>query len=56
MGAEPDADRTVLDVAPTLAYLLRLPVALDLAGEVMTELFTEEQLRAHPVRSVPSWE
>jgi len=46
---------SVLDVAPTLAYLLDLPVAEDLPGRVLDEAFTGSWLRRHPVRTTPSW-
>jgi hypothetical protein len=46
---------SILDIAPTLAYLLDLPVAEDLPGRVITEAFTPEHLAAHPVETVPSW-
>jgi hypothetical protein len=45
---------SVLDVAPTLAYLLRLPVSDELPGEVL-DIFSERWRRQHPVRRVPSW-
>jgi hypothetical protein len=46
---------SVLDVAPTLAYLLDLPVATDLPGRVVVEAFTPEHLAAHPIRTVAHW-
>lgn len=46
---------TVLDVAPTVAYLLGLPVAQDLPGRVLTESF-DEPLVYLPPFEVPSWE
>lgn len=47
---------SVLDVAPTLAYLLNLPVAEDLPGRVLTEGFDDEWLKWQPVETVASWE
>lgn len=47
---------TVLDVAPTLAYLLGIPVATDLPGRVIAEAFTQQHLDLLPLRSTPSWE
>ena len=44
-----------LDVAPTLAYLLGLPVSQALPGRVVTEAFTAEHLASHPIRTVPGW-
>ena len=55
-GAEPDPDRTVMDVGVTIAYLLNIAEAQDLAGRVMTELFTDERLDRKPVRTIASWE
>src|SRR6185436_19435194 len=46
---------SLLDVAPTLAYLLDLPVADDLPGTVATAAFTPDHLTAHPIRRVASW-
>jgi hypothetical protein len=46
---------SVLDVAPTVAYLLGLPVADDLPGRVLEEAFTASWLRRHPPRTAPSW-
>jgi hypothetical protein len=49
---------SVFDVAPTLAYLLDLPVAEDLPGRVLEEAFTQQWLHLRPVDTwtVPSWE
>jgi tetratricopeptide (TPR) repeat protein len=47
---------SVLDVAPTLLHYLGFPVAQDMAGRVLEEVFTPEFLRENPVRSVPSYE
>jgi predicted AlkP superfamily phosphohydrolase/phosphomutase len=49
---------SVLDVAPTLAYLLDLPVAQDLPGRVLVEAFTAERLAlwAPDGKIVPTWE
>ena len=38
----------LLDVAPTLLYSLGLPVPSDMEGRVLTDVFTEEYVRAHP--------
>jgi hypothetical protein len=46
---------SLLDVAPTLAYLLDLPVADDLPGAVVTAAFTDEHLTANPIRRVATW-
>ena len=46
---------SLLDVAPTLAYLLGLPVADDLPGDVITAAFVPDHLTANPIRRVASW-
>jgi len=46
---------SLLDVAPTLAYLLDLPVADDLPGTVLTAAFADDHLTANPIRDVASW-
>lgn len=50
-----EVEATVLDVAPTLAYLMHLPVAENLPGRVLAEALEDDQLARHPVRSVPAW-
>jgi hypothetical protein len=50
------ANATVLDVAPTVAYLMGLPVADDLPGRVLSDAFTPEQLAVDPVRTTATWE
>ena len=49
---------TVLDVAPTLAYLLDLPVADDQPGRVIEEAFDPDWLVWKPAygNTVPSWD
>jgi predicted AlkP superfamily phosphohydrolase/phosphomutase len=47
---------SVLDVAPTLLYLMGLPVARDMEGRVMTEILEEDFARSHPVSVIPSYE
>jgi predicted AlkP superfamily phosphohydrolase/phosphomutase len=46
---------TILDVAPTVLYLLGLPVAKDLAGRILTDIFAPGWLDAHPPRTVPTY-
>jgi hypothetical protein len=46
----------VYDVAPTVAALLGLPVADDLEAGPRTDLFDPTYRRAHPVRSVSTWD
>ncbi|HEY8233069.1 MAG TPA: alkaline phosphatase family protein [Vicinamibacteria bacterium] len=47
---------SVLDVAPTLLYLLGLPVARDMEGRVLTEMLEPAHAREHPVTFIPSYE
>ena len=47
---------SVLDVAPTILYLMGLPIARDMEGRVLTEMLDEGFLRAHPVAFIPSYE
>jgi hypothetical protein len=47
---------SVLDVAPTILYLMGLPVARDMEGRVLTEIVDERFARAHPVTFIPSYE
>jgi len=47
---------SVLDVTPTILYLMGLPVARDMEGRVLTEIVEEEFARAHPLSFIPSYE
>jgi predicted AlkP superfamily phosphohydrolase/phosphomutase len=47
---------SVLDVTPTILYLMGLPVARDMEGRVLTEMIDDEFAHAHPVTYVPSYE
>jgi hypothetical protein len=47
---------SILDVAPTILYLMGLPVARDMEGRVMSEILDDEFTRAHPVTFIPSYE
>lgn len=47
---------SIYDIAPTVAALLGLPVANDLAGQVLSGALTGEFRTAHPVRQVGTWE
>lgn len=48
-------DVDVLDVAPTVAYALGLPVASDLDGRVVEEAFGEGWRALRPIQWVPTW-
>jgi predicted AlkP superfamily phosphohydrolase/phosphomutase len=54
-GAVPQG-ASVLDVTPTLLYLLGLPVARDMEGRVLTEILEPAFARQHPVTFIPSYE
>ena len=47
---------SVLDLAPTILYLMGLPVARDMEGRVFTEILDEDFIRSHPVTFIPSYE
>jgi hypothetical protein len=47
---------SVLDVTPTILYLMGLPVARDMEGRVLTEILDEEFTRTHPITYIPSYE
>jgi len=47
---------SILDVAPTVLYLMGLPVARDMEGRVLTEIVEDDFARAHAVSFVPSYE
>jgi predicted AlkP superfamily phosphohydrolase/phosphomutase len=42
----------LIDVAPTLLYWLGVPVPTGMDGRVLVDAFTEDYLRAHPLRTV----
>jgi hypothetical protein len=54
-GATPSR-ASVLDIAPTLLYLLGLPVARDMEGRVLTEILEPAFARQNPVTFIPSYE
>ncbi|MBC8228073.1 alkaline phosphatase family protein [bacterium] len=41
---------TLYDIAPTILYLQGRPIPVDMDGKVLTDIFTAEQLRHHPVQ------
>jgi tetratricopeptide (TPR) repeat protein len=47
---------SVLDVTPTLLYYLGFPVAKDMDGKVLTQLFEPAFVSDHPIRYVASYE
>ena len=54
-GAVP-RQASILDVAPTLLYLMGLPVARDMEGRVLTEILDEGFAHAHPVTFIPGYQ
>ncbi len=46
---------SILDVTPTVLYLMGLPIARDMEGRVWTEIVDEDFLRQHPVAFIPSY-
>lgn len=50
------ADSHLVDVAPTLLYLLEVPVADDMDGRVLQEMFDPRFLAGHPPESVTSYD
>jgi Flp pilus assembly protein TadD len=47
---------TLYDIAPTLLYLVGLPVPEDMPGRVVEKALAPEFVKAHPVAHVPSYE
>jgi hypothetical protein len=46
----------ILDLYPTMLYLLGLPVPRDVTGKVLLDALDPEFVRRHPVRTIPSYE
>lgn len=46
---------SVLDIAPTILYLYNLPVARDMDGKVLTELFDAQYLKKHLIAHISSY-
>jgi predicted AlkP superfamily phosphohydrolase/phosphomutase len=55
-SGKPPVEARIHDVAPTILALLGLPIADDMDGRVLEEIFDPEFLRRFPVRRVPSYE
>jgi hypothetical protein len=54
-GSTP-AGASVLDVAPTLLYLMGLPVARDMQGRILTEILDPAFAQDNPLTFIPSYE
>jgi predicted AlkP superfamily phosphohydrolase/phosphomutase len=47
---------SILDVTPTVLYLLGLPIAADMEGALMRDAIVPSFLAAHPPASIPTYE
>ncbi len=47
---------SILDITPTLLYMLDLPAAQNMSGKILTGLFKEQYGYDHPVSFIPSYE
>jgi hypothetical protein len=54
-GSTP-VNATLLDVAPTLLYLMGLPVARDMEGRILTEILDPAFAQDNPLTFIPSYE
>jgi hypothetical protein len=57
-GIRPGArieDASLLDLCPTILYLMGLPVARDMEGRVLSGMIEESLLRSQPVSFIPSY-
>lgn len=46
---------SILDVTPTILYLMGLPVARDMEGRALTEMVDEDFAQANPLTFIPSY-
>jgi len=46
---------SLIDICPTLLYIMGLPVAEDMDGRVCAGAFTDEFLRGHRIRTIPTY-
>lgn len=44
------SDTSILDLAPTILYLMGVPIPSDLDGQMISQMVSEHYLREHPVR------
>ena len=47
---------SVLDVTPTILYLMGLPVAADMEGKILKDAIDPEYIKHNPVRTIPTYE
>lgn len=55
VGHPVDAGFRLIDVAPTVLYLLGVPMSDELAGQPLLQFFAANLVRTHPVRRVASY-
>jgi len=48
--------KNVLDVLPTMLYLMGLPVAEDMDGSVISDAIEPDYLQAHPIQKIDTYE
>ncbi len=46
----------ILDLVPTILYMLDLPASDDMEGNILTDIFTDDYRQSHPVSLIPSYE
>jgi len=46
----------IMDIAPTMLYLMGLPVGADMDGRVLVNAFTRDYLKKHPITTIPSYQ
>lgn len=49
-------DANVLDITPTVLYLMGLPIAQDMDGKVMKSAILSQYLEDHPILRIPTYE
>ncbi len=49
-------EASILDITPTILYLMGYPVGTDMDGEVLLNIFDEEKLECYPVAFIDSYE
>jgi predicted AlkP superfamily phosphohydrolase/phosphomutase len=47
-------EANLVDIAPTALYLLNMPIPVDMDGNVVTSMFKEDWMKAHPIRHTES--
>jgi len=47
---------TIFDITPTILYIMRLPVAKDMDGKVLVNIFEKSYLKSNPIRYIDTYE